>query len=123
MLRTIIGWPAPNKQNTGAAHGSALGDAEVAATKEILGFDPAVTFPVEEEALNRAREVAARGKAAARGVGRAVRGVGEGESRTGGALRPAGRARRSRRAGTAALPEFPADPKGIGHPARRRARC
>ncbi len=63
VLRTIIGWPAPNKQNTGAAHGSALGDAEVAATKEILGFDPAVTFPVEEEALNRAREVAARGKA------------------------------------------------------------
>ena len=63
VLRTIIGWPAPNKQNTGAAHGSALGEAEVAATKEILGFDPAVTFPVEEEALNRAREVAARGKA------------------------------------------------------------
>jgi transketolase len=62
-LRTIIGWPAPNKQNTMAAHGSALGDAEVAATKEILGFDPAVTFPIEEEALNRAREVAARGKA------------------------------------------------------------
>jgi transketolase len=61
-LRTIIGWPAPNKQNTMAAHGSALGDAEVAATKEILGFDPAATFPVEEEALNRAREVAMRGK-------------------------------------------------------------
>ena len=62
VLRTIIGWPAPNKQNTGAAHGSALGEAEVKATKEILGFDPAVTFPVEEEALHRAREVAARGK-------------------------------------------------------------
>jgi transketolase len=62
VLRTIIGWPAPNKQNTGAAHGSALGDAEVKATKEILGFDPAVTFPIEEEALNRAREVGARGK-------------------------------------------------------------
>jgi transketolase len=64
VLRTIIGWPAPNKQNTMAAHGSALGDAEVEATKKILGFDPAVTFPVEEDALNRAREVAARGKAA-----------------------------------------------------------
>jgi transketolase len=63
VLRTIIGWPAPNKQNSMAAHGSALGDAEVEATKEILGFDPKVTFPVEEEALNRAREVAARGKA------------------------------------------------------------
>jgi transketolase len=63
VLRTIIGWPAPTKQNTMAAHGSALGDKEVAATKEILGFDPAVNFPVDEEALNRAREVAARGKA------------------------------------------------------------
>ena len=39
-MRTIIGWPAPTQQNTGAAHGSALGDAEIAATKEILGFDP-----------------------------------------------------------------------------------
>ena len=64
VLRTIIGWPAPTKQNTQAAHGSALGEAEVAATKEILGFDPKVSFPVEEEAVNRAREVAARGKAA-----------------------------------------------------------
>src|SRR6202020_398298 len=51
-LSSIIGWPAPDKQNTGAAHGSALGADEVAATKEILGFDPAVNFPVEEEALN-----------------------------------------------------------------------
>jgi transketolase len=64
VLRTIIGWPAPHKQNTYQAHGSALGDAEVAETKEILGFDPNVNFPVEEEALSRAREVAARGKAA-----------------------------------------------------------
>ena len=63
VLHTIIGWPAPTKKDTGAAHGSALGAPEVAATKEILGFDPAVNFPVEEEALARAREVAERGKA------------------------------------------------------------
>ena len=63
-LRTIIGWPAPDKQNTGAAHGSALGAAEVAATKRILGFDPAVSFPAEDEAVARAREVAVRGKQA-----------------------------------------------------------
>jgi transketolase len=62
-LRTIIGWPAPTKQNTGAAHGSALGEEEVAATKKILGFDPAVNFPAEEEAVSRARHVAERGKA------------------------------------------------------------
>ena len=63
-LRTIIGWPAPDKQNTGAAHGSALGAAEVAATKRILGFDPDVSFPAEDEAVARAREVAVRGQQA-----------------------------------------------------------
>jgi transketolase len=63
-LRTIIGWPAPHKQNSGAAHGSALGAPEVAATKEILGFDPAVSFPVEDEAVAHARQVAERGKQA-----------------------------------------------------------
>ncbi|MGH3182897.1 MAG: transketolase family protein, partial [Streptosporangiaceae bacterium] len=61
-LSTIIGWPAPNKQDTGAAHGSALGVPEVKATKEILHFDPEVDFPVEDEALARARQVAERGK-------------------------------------------------------------
>ncbi|HUK71909.1 MAG TPA: transketolase [Streptosporangiaceae bacterium] len=61
-LRTIIGWPAPNKQNTGSAHGSALGAEEVAATKRLLGFDPAVNFPVEEEVVAHARKVAQRSK-------------------------------------------------------------
>jgi transketolase len=63
-LSTIIGWPAPHKQNTGEAHGSALGVPEVRATKEILHFDPDVTFPAEDEAVARAREVADRGKLA-----------------------------------------------------------
>jgi len=63
-LNTIIGWPAPNKQNTGAAHGAALGVPEVKATKKILHFDPDVDFPVEDEALNHARQVAERGKQA-----------------------------------------------------------
>ncbi|WP_067487547.1 transketolase [Actinomadura hibisca] len=63
-LRTIIGWPAPNKKNTGKIHGSALGADEVAATKEILGMDPAESFDVPEEVLAHAREVADRGRAA-----------------------------------------------------------
>jgi len=61
-LETIIGWPAPHKQNTGAAHGSALGVPEVRATKEVLHFDPDVDFPVEDEPLSRARQVMERGK-------------------------------------------------------------
>ncbi|SDC69500.1 transketolase [Geodermatophilus telluris] len=62
VLRTIIAWPAPNKQNTGAAHGSALGDDEVRATKEVLGFDPGQTFQVDDEVLAHARSVVDRGR-------------------------------------------------------------
>ncbi|WP_425566005.1 transketolase [Nonomuraea monospora] len=61
-LRTIIGYPAPNKQNTGKIHGSALGEAEVKATKEVLGLDPAKTFDVPAEVLEHARGVAQRGR-------------------------------------------------------------
>ncbi len=63
-MRTIIAWPAPNAQNTGKAHGSALGDAEIVATKKVLGFDPDKTFEVTDEVLAHAREVVARGQAA-----------------------------------------------------------
>jgi len=63
-LRTIIAWPAPNAQNSGKAHGSALGKDEVAATKKVLGFDPAKTFDVAPEVLAHAREVRARGQRA-----------------------------------------------------------
>ncbi|MGR6964928.1 transketolase [Geodermatophilus sp. URMC 61] len=62
VLRTIIAWPAPNKQNTGAAHGSALGEDEVRATKEVLGFDPEKTFDVDEEVLAHARSVVEKGR-------------------------------------------------------------
>nr|WP_169986058.1 transketolase [Microbispora sp. H10836] len=61
-LRTIIGWPAPNKQNTGKIHGSALGADEVAATKRVLGMDPDKSFAVPAEVLDHARDVVARGR-------------------------------------------------------------
>jgi transketolase len=63
-LRTIIGYPAPNAMNTGKAHGSALGDEEVAAVKEILGFDPDKTFEVREDVITHTRGLVARGKEA-----------------------------------------------------------
>lgn len=62
--RSIIAWPAPNAQNTEAAHGSALGDEEVAATKRLLGFDPEQDFHVDPEVLAHARKVVDRGRAA-----------------------------------------------------------
>jgi transketolase len=65
-LHTVIAWPAPHARGTGKAHGSALGADEVAATKELLGFDPAKSFDVDKDVLARAREVKKRGKAAHR---------------------------------------------------------
>src|SRR4051812_19645978 len=63
-VRTIIGWPAPTKQNTGKAHGAALGEDEVRKTKELLGFNPDEHFAVDPAVLAHAREVATRGRAA-----------------------------------------------------------
>ncbi len=63
-LRTIIGYPAPKKQNTGKIHGSALGAEEVAALKKVLGFDPERAFQVDEDVLAHARAVRDRGAAA-----------------------------------------------------------
>ncbi|MEV0762459.1 transketolase [Nocardia sp. NPDC050435] len=66
VLRTIIGYPAPNKMNTGAAHGAALGADEVAATKKILGFDPEKNFDVAPEVIEHTRKAVERGQAAHR---------------------------------------------------------
>ncbi|MFF8692292.1 transketolase [Streptomyces sp. NPDC015144] len=60
--RSIIAWPAPGAQNTEAAHGSALGDEEVAATKRVLGFDPEKTFEVADEVIAHTREALDRGR-------------------------------------------------------------
>jgi transketolase len=63
-VRTIIGYPAPTKMNTGKAHGSDLGAEEVAAVKEILGFDPEKSFEVRDEVIEHTRRLVARGKEA-----------------------------------------------------------
>ena len=63
ILRTIIGWPAPKKQNTGKIHGSALGSEELAAVKTILGFDPEKTFEVDDEVIAHTRKAVERGQA------------------------------------------------------------
>ncbi|KAA9160373.1 transketolase [Amycolatopsis acidicola] len=62
LLRTIIGYPAPTKMNTGKAHGAALGAEEVAGVKKILGFDPEKSFQIEDEVLASTRKAVDRGK-------------------------------------------------------------
>ena len=61
ILKTIIGWPSPTKQNTGKIHGSALGADELAAVKKVLGFDPEQSFVVADEVLTRTRTALDRG--------------------------------------------------------------
>ena len=112
VLHTIIAWPAPTKQNTGKSHGSALGDEEIGATKELLGFDPKKTFAVEPAVLKHARDVVKRGKAAHREWDKAYKAWRKGNPDRADLLdrilagkAPAGLAK--------ALPTFPADEKGV----------
>ncbi|KQZ84065.1 transketolase [Microbacterium sp. Root166] len=60
VLRTIIGWPSPGKQNTGKIHGSALGADELAATKKVLGFDPEQSFVVADDVIAHTRSLKER---------------------------------------------------------------
>ena len=61
-IRTIIGWPAPTKQNTGKVHGSALGAEELAGLKSVLGFDPSKSFQVSDAVISYTRGFRDRSK-------------------------------------------------------------
>lgn len=63
VLKTIIGWPSPGKQNSGKIHGSALGADELKATKEVLGFDPEQHFAVADDVIAHTRKLVERGEA------------------------------------------------------------
>lgn len=62
-VKTVIGFPAPNLQNTGAAHGAALGAEEIKLVKEALGFDTDVDFPEEDEVIAHTRKLGERAAA------------------------------------------------------------
>ena len=51
-VKSIIGYPSPNKQGTSKAHGAPLGDDEVRATKEAMGWNPDATFEIPQEAYD-----------------------------------------------------------------------
>ena len=112
VLKTVIAWPAPTKQGTGGSHGSALGDAEIAATKELLGFDPEQTFEVPDEVIAHTRGLVDRGQAA--------HAAWQESYDAWAAANPAGKALHDRLVARAlpegwrdALPTFPADAKGV----------
>jgi transketolase len=64
VIRTTIGYGSPKKAGTSAAHGSPLGDAEVAATKQALGWDPQKFFYVPDEVRAHMHEAVSRGEVA-----------------------------------------------------------
>ncbi|BAL86840.1 putative transketolase [Actinoplanes missouriensis 431] len=111
VLKTIIGWPAPKKQNTGKIHGSALGADEIAATKEILGFanEP---FAIDDEVVKHAQQVVERGKAARAEWQKAFDAWAAGNAE-GKALFDRLATRTLPEGWHNALPEFPADEKGL----------
>jgi transketolase len=64
VVRSHIAYPAPHAMDTAKAHGSPLGEDEVRATKEILGWDPDEHFVVPDEVREHMAAVAERGAAA-----------------------------------------------------------
>ncbi len=64
VIKTTIGFGSPKKAGTSAAHGSPLGEAEVAATKQALGWDPQKFFYIPDEVRAHMGEAVARGEVA-----------------------------------------------------------
>ncbi len=60
-VKSVIGFPSPSKMNTGGIHGAALGGDEVAAVKQVLGFDTEQTFEVADEVIAHSRGLVERG--------------------------------------------------------------
>ena len=65
VVKSIIGWGAPHKQDTAAAHGEALGDEEIKLAKKFYGWPEDAQFLVPEGVMQHfADGMGARGKAA-----------------------------------------------------------
>jgi transketolase len=110
--KSIIAYPAPHAQNTGKAHGAALGAEEVAATKKILGLNPDVSFAMPPDLLAHAREVVDRGRAAHAAWDKQFRDWADASPERA-ALLARLRERRPPAGWEDAVPTFPADKKGM----------
>ena len=61
-VRTIIGYGAPNKQGTAKAHGEALGDEELNAAKQNLGWPLEPRFLIPGDVMELYRDAVERGR-------------------------------------------------------------
>ncbi|HRQ23090.1 MAG TPA: transketolase, partial [Anaerolineales bacterium] len=62
MCRTVIGYGAPNRQGTAKAHGEPLGDDELNAAKENLGWEKEPRFFIPDDVLAFYRQAVDRGR-------------------------------------------------------------
>ena len=65
LCRTHIGYGAPNRQDTAAAHGEPLGEEELQMAKDKLGWPRQPKFYIPEDVLAHFREAVVRGRKAA----------------------------------------------------------
>lgn len=112
VCETHIGFGSPNKQDSEASHGAPLGEEEVRLTKKNLGWDPDKKFYIPEEVIEHMRKAIAKGAKLYREWNELFESYKseneekgeEFETRINGKL-PSG--------WESALPEFPADKKGL----------
>lgn len=112
LVRTHLGYGSPGKQDSFEAHGSPLGPEEVRRAKERLGWPAEPPFLIPEQALALFRGALSRGSAAESAWDALLSGYARGYPELAlelsrviaGELAPGWEG---------ALPEFPADPKGI----------
>lgn len=112
LCRTIIGFGSPNRQGTQKAHGEPLGDDELNAAKDNLGWPKEPRFLIPEDvldfyrkAVDRGRELEADWKLRLEAYTRLFPDLGAELNRRFNGELPKG--------WEASLPKFPADPKGM----------
>ncbi|RJP51240.1 MAG: transketolase [Anaerolineaceae bacterium] len=112
ICRTIIGFGAPNRQGTSKAHGEPLGDDELNAAKENLGWEKEPRFFIPDDvlafyrkAMDRGRELEADWKLRLEAYARLFPDLGADLTRRLSGILPEG--------WDAAIPTFPADAKGM----------
>lgn len=111
VCRTTIGFGSPNRQGTNKIHGEPLGDEELAAAKQNLGWPVTPRFYIPEPALAHFRQAVEKGRQAEAGWRSKLEAYR--------AAHPALASELERRLEgrlpadwESALPQFPADPKG-----------